>query len=75
MDVVRYLAALPWGRSANFKPEKLIEAAAADDVMMVEALLLAKMDVNSMDFDHRTALHLAVSNRSMKVTTFLLVAS
>ena len=68
MDVVRYLAPLTKGESANCAPEKLIAAAADDDFDMVEALLLAGVDPNSLDFGHRTPLHLAVSNRSMKVT-------
>ena len=68
MEVVRYLAPLARNESANSAPEQLIEAAAADDIEMLEALLLAGADPNSLDFDHRTPLHLAVSNRSMKVT-------
>jgi hypothetical protein len=70
MDVVRYLSAMSAAgqQPRNFKPEDLIQAAAADDAEMVESLLLAHVDVNSMDFDNRTALHLAVANKSMKVT-------
>lgn len=54
-------------KASNCAPERLIEAAAADDIMMVDALLHAGMDPNAADFDHRTPLHLAVANRSMKV--------
>lgn len=66
--MVRYLAPLAQDESANCTPEKLIAAAASDDIEMVEALLLAGTDPNITDVDHRTPIHLAVSNRSMKVS-------
>jgi hypothetical protein len=69
LDVVRYLAPLSCGESPHCAPEKLISAAASNDVGMVEGLLLAGMDPNASDFDQRTPLHLAVSNRSMEART------
>lgn len=67
LDVVRYLAPLGSFTTDSMPAEKLIEAAAKDDTVMVEALLLAGMDPNASDFGHRTPLHLAVANRNMQV--------
>ena len=70
MDVVRFLAPLGSAEGNGIAPEKIIEAAAADDTVMVEALLIAGMSPNEADFGHRTPLHLAVANRSMKVVQY-----
>lgn len=52
--------------------ERLIQAAAEDDLQYVKTLLLSGMDCNCADCDNRTPLHLAVSNASMRVLRFML---
>lgn len=47
----------------------VLQAAADDDVDMVEALLMSGMCPNVYDASHRTPLHLAVANKSFKVCT------
>lgn len=52
--------------------ERLIQAAADDDVSTVRILIASGLDPNCADYDHRTALHLAVCRNSRAVLDLLL---
>jgi hypothetical protein len=72
-DVVNYLKQ---SCDARIKPsdfrEKFMHAAAQDDLKTLELLMVAGMDVNCYDYNHRTALHMAVAERRHGVLRFLL---
>jgi ankyrin repeat protein len=69
VDIVRYLAQFQHGNMPAQHGEQLIQAAADDDTTLAEVLLVAGVDPNHTDSDHRTALHVAAANNSMKVCT------
>eukprot|EP00892_Ulva_mutabilis_P004242 jgi/Ulvmu1/218/UM001_0222.1 len=75
IKAVGYLSGLRRWSKTSFPSEKyvqkLIQAAAQDDVDYVKLLIDAGMDPNRADCDHRTALHLAASNSSMHVLELL----
>jgi glutaminase len=49
-----------------------IEAACRDDVWTIKDLLSRGMDVNASDYDHRTALHVALSESSIQCIKLLI---
>eukprot|EP00892_Ulva_mutabilis_P004198 jgi/Ulvmu1/214/UM001_0218.1 len=75
-EVAKYLAAL---QRCDHEPlpaskycQRMIQAAADDDPLCVETLLISGMDPNCADYDNRTPLHLAAANSSMRVLQLLL---
>jgi ankyrin repeat protein len=72
-DVVSYLkeACNAHIQTADYI-ETFIQAAADNNIEMLKMLLAAEMDVNCYDYDHRTALHLAVSEKNTDAIKFLL---
>jgi hypothetical protein len=57
--------------STDYYIEQFIQAAAENNLNVIQILHASGLDPNCCDFDHRTALHLAVSNRSKDVLRFL----
>ena len=55
----------------DFKKFLLLEAASRSDIELIRKLLAQKLDVNSSDYDHRTALHVSVSNKNFECVKFL----
>lgn len=72
-QAVHYLAHL--NTTQVFSSERYVahtnQAAADDDIEYVKIVIEAGMDPNCMDHNHRTPLHLAASNSSMKVLQYL----
>lgn len=58
-------------RAADYT-ERFIQAAADDDLGMLQMLAAAGMDPNCFDYDHRTALHVCVSEGRHRVLAYLL---
>ena len=56
----------------DFKKFLLLEAASRSDIELIRKLLAQKLDVNSCDYDKRTALHVAVSSKNFDCVKFLL---
>lgn len=74
-EVAQFLAALQRCDHETFPTkkycQKLIQAAADDDLHYVQTLLTLGMDPNCSDYDNRTPLHLAVAKSSMNVLEFM----
>lgn len=59
-------------RDRNRAGDELCKAAAKGDIGGLRRCLEAGYDMNSRDYDHRTALHLAASEGHLEVVVFLL---
>jgi hypothetical protein len=53
---------------------QMCAASAAGDIVEVERLVVNRVSAQAMDYDHRTALHLAASEGRSEVTRFLIAA-
>jgi len=56
----------------EFNKFLFLEAAAHNDVELLRKLLAQNVNVNSIDYDNRTALHIASSNNNIETAIFLL---
>jgi glutaminase len=56
----------------DFNTFLLLEAASKNDLELLRRLLAQNVSVNAVDYDRRSALHVATSNRNKEAVAFLL---
>eukprot|EP00873_Tetraselmis_striata_P000688 jgi/Tetstr1/420952/TSEL_012012.t1 len=72
MIIKKYGGQLSKDGSSNASGSQLCDAAAADDVHMLQLLKDAEVDLNLKDYDSRYALHLAASKGRLRAISYLI---
>jgi len=56
----------------DFNKFLLLEASSKNDIELIKKLIAQNVDINSLDYDKRSSLHVATSNRNIETVNFLL---